>query len=305
MGRRLHRRRPPCQRPGRGTLLDAGVPVVTIGWDPARKNRTAWISTADRDASTELLDLLTTRGARRICFICGTERNSWNIETARAYRAWCRAHGMPASLLKVPESVGKKAGRNSHQTLRAARRARRDLLPDRPARSRRRRSSPVDGFADTPRSARRGRQRCGADTIIQPGHHGHRPPARDTRPGSRRPHSRHHRKRVTRTIPRRKRPADRAGLYQPLTQPPRPTRSAPPRSPQPPAGCPSSATTRKPASPSRRKPAGLPRQRQQPHRQPSSGNPVVSLALFCSHVFAVASAGMVLLTAAIAMQLLA
>lgn len=101
---------PRADDPVVGTLLDAGIPVVTIGWDPARKNRTAWVSTADRDASTQLLDLLAARGARRICFICGTERNSWNTETARAYRAWCRAHGMPARLLRVPESAGEEGG---------------------------------------------------------------------------------------------------------------------------------------------------------------------------------------------------
>jgi DNA-binding LacI/PurR family transcriptional regulator len=101
---------PRANDPVVGTLLDAGVPVVTIGWDPARKNRTAWVSTADRDASTQLLDLLAARGAKRICYICGTERNSWNAETARAYRAWCRARGMHARLLRVPESAGEEGG---------------------------------------------------------------------------------------------------------------------------------------------------------------------------------------------------
>ena len=101
---------PRANDPAVGTLLDAGIAVVTIGWDPARKTRTAWVSNSDREASTQLLDLLATRGARRICFICGTEQNSWNAEAARAYRTWCRAHGMPARLLKVPESAGEEGG---------------------------------------------------------------------------------------------------------------------------------------------------------------------------------------------------
>ena len=96
--------------PSWADLLDSGIPVVTIGWDPASKTRTAWVSTADRDASNKLLDLLAARGARRICFISGTERNSWNAEAERAYRAWCRAHHMPARLLRLPESAGEDGG---------------------------------------------------------------------------------------------------------------------------------------------------------------------------------------------------
>ena len=101
---------PRANDPVVGRLLDAGIPVVTIGWDPASKTRTAWVSTADRDASNKLLDLLAARGARRICFISGTERNSWNAEAERAYRAWCRAHDMPARLLRLPESAGENGG---------------------------------------------------------------------------------------------------------------------------------------------------------------------------------------------------
>jgi DNA-binding LacI/PurR family transcriptional regulator len=101
---------PRANDPVVGSLLDAGIPVVTIGWDPARKSRTAWVSNSDRDASTQLLDLLAARGAWRICFISGTERNSWNAEAARAYRAWCRSHGMPARLLGAPESEGEEGG---------------------------------------------------------------------------------------------------------------------------------------------------------------------------------------------------
>lgn len=111
---------PRADDPVVGSLLDVGIPAVTIGWDPARKSRTAWVSNADRDASTQLLDLLAARGARRICFICGTERNSWNAEAARAYRAWCREHGMPARLLRVPESAGEEGGAQMAAQLLAA-----------------------------------------------------------------------------------------------------------------------------------------------------------------------------------------
>jgi DNA-binding LacI/PurR family transcriptional regulator len=91
-------------------MLEAGVPVVTIGWDPARKSRTSWVSTSDRDAGYQLLDLMAEHGAERICFVCGTERNSWNNEAERAYRAWCRENGRPIQLLRLPEDDGEDGG---------------------------------------------------------------------------------------------------------------------------------------------------------------------------------------------------
>ena len=91
-------------------LLAAGVTVVTIGWDPARKARTAWVSTSVREETRRGLDLLQNRGARSIAFVSGTERNSWNAEAERAYRAWCRDNRAPVRLLHVPEAVGEEGG---------------------------------------------------------------------------------------------------------------------------------------------------------------------------------------------------
>lgn len=91
-------------------LLAAGVPVVTIGWDPAKKSRTAWVSTSDREAGARLLDLLRGKGARTIAFINGTERNSWNREAARTYAAWCDEHGVVAVTYELPENDGEEGG---------------------------------------------------------------------------------------------------------------------------------------------------------------------------------------------------
>lgn len=91
-------------------LLAIGVTVVTIGWDPARKARTAWVSTSAKEETRSGLDLLQKRGARSIAFVSGTERNSWNAEAERAYRAWCRENGARVRLLHVPEVAGEQGG---------------------------------------------------------------------------------------------------------------------------------------------------------------------------------------------------
>lgn len=92
------------------TLMNAGIPVVTIGWDPARKSRTAWVSTAVRPETTRLLHLLELRGAGSIAFVSGLERNSWNVESERAYRNWCRGAGRPEKLLFLAENSGESGG---------------------------------------------------------------------------------------------------------------------------------------------------------------------------------------------------
>jgi DNA-binding LacI/PurR family transcriptional regulator len=91
-------------------LLAAGITVVTIGWDPARKSRTAWVSTSAREETRRGLDLLQNRGARSIAFVSGTERNSWNAEAERAYRAWCRDNSARVRLWRVPEAAGEDGG---------------------------------------------------------------------------------------------------------------------------------------------------------------------------------------------------
>ena len=101
---------PRANDPVVGYLLAAGVTVVTIGWDPARKSRTAWVSTSAREETRRGLDLLQTRGARSIAFVSGTERNSWNAEAERAYRTWCRENSAPVRLWHVPEVAGEEGG---------------------------------------------------------------------------------------------------------------------------------------------------------------------------------------------------
>jgi DNA-binding LacI/PurR family transcriptional regulator len=91
-------------------LVTLGVPVVTIGWDPANKTRTAWVSNDDKSATRRVLDLLADRGGREIVFVSGTEPNSWNDVARRAFRAWAREHGRSARVYRLPEKGGVEAG---------------------------------------------------------------------------------------------------------------------------------------------------------------------------------------------------
>src|SRR6476661_8157816 len=91
-------------------LVSLGVPVVTIGWDPAHKARTAWVSNDDKAATRQVLDLLAERGCQEIVFVSGTEPNSWNDVSRRTYRAWARQHGRSPRIYRLPEDGGVEAG---------------------------------------------------------------------------------------------------------------------------------------------------------------------------------------------------
>ncbi len=91
-------------------LVANGVPVVTIGWDPAHKSRTAWVSNDDKSATRRVLDLLTERGGKDIVFVSGTQPNSWNDVARKTYRAWSRQHGMTPRVFRLPEEGGVDAG---------------------------------------------------------------------------------------------------------------------------------------------------------------------------------------------------
>jgi DNA-binding LacI/PurR family transcriptional regulator len=91
-------------------LVAHGVPVVTIGWDPAHKSRTAWVSNDDKTTTRRVLDLMADSGAREIAFVSGTEPNSWNDVARKAYRAWSRERGMTARVLRLPEDGGVEVG---------------------------------------------------------------------------------------------------------------------------------------------------------------------------------------------------
>ncbi|KOV57637.1 hypothetical protein ADL00_26705 [Streptomyces sp. AS58] len=98
-------------------LQNANIPLVTVGWDPSRKSKTAWVSTDGRRHTTEVLELLRGRGARQVTFISGTERNSWNMQSEAAYRAWARDHGVKPQLIRLPAASGSAGGQSAVATL--------------------------------------------------------------------------------------------------------------------------------------------------------------------------------------------
>jgi DNA-binding LacI/PurR family transcriptional regulator len=91
-------------------LRDHGVPVVTIGRDPAQKAGTPWVGNDIHAVTTQLLDILHTGGARRVWLIAGQEPNSWNQTTQQTYHSWCGEHGIEPMVLECEEKGGTAAG---------------------------------------------------------------------------------------------------------------------------------------------------------------------------------------------------
>ncbi|NJC68532.1 LacI family transcriptional regulator [Planosporangium thailandense] len=98
-------------------LLDAGVPVVTVGRDPGRPDFTDWVGSDDVHETQRVLDLMRQRGAERVAFIAGTDDNAWNVDAERAYRAWAGRHHLPVRVLRVPEATGEDGGRDAARQL--------------------------------------------------------------------------------------------------------------------------------------------------------------------------------------------
>ncbi|WP_344935074.1 LacI family DNA-binding transcriptional regulator [Sphaerisporangium flaviroseum] len=109
-------------------LLDAAVPVVTVGRDPGRPEFADWVGPDDVVETERVLDLLRSRGARHIALLAGTDDNAWNVDSERAYRAWARRHHMPARVLHVPEAAGEDGGRNAARRLLTGKRRRPDAI---------------------------------------------------------------------------------------------------------------------------------------------------------------------------------
>lgn len=87
-----------------------GVPVVTIGWDPAQKTRTPYVSNDINAVTRQLLGILRDGGATRVWLVAGEEPNSWNQITRQTYRTWCQETGIEPRVLKLAEKGGTAAG---------------------------------------------------------------------------------------------------------------------------------------------------------------------------------------------------
>jgi DNA-binding LacI/PurR family transcriptional regulator len=109
-------------------LIDAGVPVVTVGRDPGRPDFVDWVGTDDTLETKRALDLMRSRGAERVALLAGTDDNAWNVDAERAYRAWARRHHVPVRVLRVPEAAGEDGGRDAARRLLDSKSARPDAI---------------------------------------------------------------------------------------------------------------------------------------------------------------------------------
>jgi DNA-binding LacI/PurR family transcriptional regulator len=87
-----------------------GVPVVTADPDPERPTFRYWAGRDERPGTTELLDHLSERGARRIAMVTGEDDNSWTRGSREAYVAWTAKKRMKLRLFSRPEAEGFEGG---------------------------------------------------------------------------------------------------------------------------------------------------------------------------------------------------
>lgn len=91
-------------------LLEARVPLVTIGWDPDRKSTIPWVSTSDTTETKRMLDHLQDRGADSVVMISGLERTSWHIQGEKAYVDWMKSARRTPEIIRVSEAEGVEGG---------------------------------------------------------------------------------------------------------------------------------------------------------------------------------------------------
>ncbi len=109
-------------------LLDAAIPVVTVGRDPGRPKFTDWVGPDDAYETERVLELLRSRGAENIALLAGTDDNAWNVDSEKAYRSWARRGGMPTRVLHIPEAAGEDGGRDAARRLLRGKQPRPDAI---------------------------------------------------------------------------------------------------------------------------------------------------------------------------------
>jgi DNA-binding LacI/PurR family transcriptional regulator len=100
-----------------GTLLNEGVPFLSVGRDPGRDDYDAWLDTRTELMTEQVLRHLEDAGAARVALVTGTDRNSWNLDTQTAYRAWALRRGQEALVASRPETAGETGGREAADEL--------------------------------------------------------------------------------------------------------------------------------------------------------------------------------------------
>ncbi len=108
--------------PARAAFDVIGVPIVTIEADPGNPDESYWVG-ADTPTNTRTgLDHLMATGATTIAYMGIDATGTWSVQSATAYRRWCKERGVEAIAITVP----------STQTVSACAEALRELLQHTP-----------------------------------------------------------------------------------------------------------------------------------------------------------------------------
>ena len=91
-------------------LCQLAVPVVVLGRDPVGRPVRTEVDYDLRAATYELLDHLSSRGARQIGYIGANLDDTFADDVENAYRAWCQEHG------QIPQ-VGRESPEHPRESL--------------------------------------------------------------------------------------------------------------------------------------------------------------------------------------------
>lgn len=97
--------------PARAAFAGIGVPIVTIEADPGNPDESYWVG-ADTPTNTRTgLDHLMATGATTIAFMGTDATGTWSVQSASAYRRWCKERGAEPIAITVPrtQTVGECA----------------------------------------------------------------------------------------------------------------------------------------------------------------------------------------------------
>ena len=98
-------------------LESRSIPYVTLGRDPGKPDASNWVASDDADATRQVLGHLAAEGAQSIVYIGGTDENSWNADSERAYLDWCAHAGQTPRVHTSPEGLGEAGGRELVPTI--------------------------------------------------------------------------------------------------------------------------------------------------------------------------------------------
>ncbi|MFM8527154.1 MAG: LacI family DNA-binding transcriptional regulator, partial [bacterium] len=94
---------PVTNEPSANTLIEAGIPYVTLGRIPGAsvEENPYWVDNDHATATRNSLEHLRDQGARRIGLLVGDSETSYVIDSLEAYRQWCTETGQAESLLTI------------------------------------------------------------------------------------------------------------------------------------------------------------------------------------------------------------